>query len=95
MKEVTNLTRMSKAYDLDSYDDNGRRRAIHLAPRESIKLKDDDVRSLQLMAAEGRGEISIADTKKTAASSSESEDDDKKSDSSKKSDKKKSSKPKE
>jgi len=91
MKQVTNLTKNLRAYDLDSFDENGRRRAVHLAPGESVSLKNDDAASRQLVAALDRKEISIEDAK---AAKEDKEDKKEESGESKKPAKKSSSKPK-
>ena len=77
MKQVINLTSTLKCYDLDSFDADARREAVHLAPGESVSLKDGAVNSRQLVAALSKGEIAVkelkADKKVESSESSKSE----------------------
>ncbi len=73
MKQVTNMTKLLKSYDLDSFDDNGRRNSVHLAPGESVSLKNDDANARQIEAAIVRGELSVEDAKAAKESAAKEE----------------------
>ena len=63
MKEVVNNTDRLLVFDLNSYDDDGRIKAIYLGPRKSEKVTDAEARSRSLKGAEVKGLVVIVDLK--------------------------------
>jgi len=96
MKEVVNKTNRLLVCDLNSYDEDGRIKAIFLSPFESVSIEDTEANSKQLVVAEQKGLIEIKSSSKKSSKKTDDESisessDAQESESSKKSDSKKKS----
>ena len=63
MKEITNLSKRILMFDLDSYEDNGRRKTISINPGESVKIEDEEIGSKQLQTAIFKNAVGVVDLK--------------------------------
>ena len=64
MKKLVNTTKRLRVLDLNSFDDSGRRKSVHIAPESSVVIEDTEANSKQVVKALNKGIIKIDDLEK-------------------------------